>query len=69
MTPHEQAGHLRSMVSTCQPCGLGDTRANTVFSRGDGSSGLVVVGEAPGADETPPGRRSSVRQAKCSTRR
>lgn len=52
MTPHEQAlGHLRSMVSTCTMCGLGDTRANTVFSRGDGSSGLVVVGEAPGADE------------------
>lgn len=52
MTPHEQAlGHLRSMVSTCTMCGLGETRLNTVFSRGDGSSGLVVVGEAPGADE------------------
>lgn len=52
MTPHEQAlGHLRSMVSTCTMCGLSETRLNTVFSRGDGSSGLVVVGEAPGADE------------------
>ncbi len=52
MTPHEQAlGHLRSMVSTCTMCGLAETRLNTVFSRGDGSSGLVVVGEAPGADE------------------
>ena len=52
MTPHEQAlGHLRTMVLTCRMCGLGETRLNTVFSRGDGSSGLVVVGEAPGADE------------------
>ena len=52
MTPHEQAlVHLRTMVSACQMCGLGETRTNTVFSRGDGSSGLVVVGEAPGADE------------------
>lgn len=49
MTPHEQAlVHLRLMVSTCQMCGLGETRTNTVFSRGDGSSGLVVVGEQLG---------------------
>lgn len=52
MTPHEQAlVHLEAMVSTCQGCGLAETRNKTAFSRGDGSSGLVVVGEAPGADE------------------
>lgn len=52
MTPHEQAlRHLRVMAENCCCCGLGNTRMNTVFSRGDGSSGLVVVGEAPGAEE------------------
>ena len=43
--------HLATSASACTGCGLSDTRTKTVFSRGDGSSGLVVVGEAPGADE------------------
>jgi DNA polymerase len=52
MSPHEQAlVHLQTLVSSCQGCGLAETRNKTAFSRGDGSSGLVVVGEAPGADE------------------
>lgn len=52
MTPHKQAlVHLQAMVSSCQGCGLAETRNKTAFSRGDGSSGLVIVGEAPGADE------------------
>ena len=42
---------VNDLVCECRLCDLHETRANTVFSRGDGSSGLVVVGEAPGADE------------------
>lgn len=52
MNPHERAlDHLKVMVSNCQGCGLSETRNKTAFSRGDGSSGLCIVGEAPGADE------------------
>lgn len=43
--------HFATQASTCTGCGLSDTRTKTVFSRGDGLSGLLVVGEAPGADE------------------
>lgn len=32
-------------------CALGETRKNTVFSRGNPTAKLVFVGEAPGADE------------------
>lgn len=39
------------MAAECTLCELHTTRTNAVFSRGDGSSGLVVVGEAPGAEE------------------
>lgn len=52
MTPHEQAlVHLQAMVSNCRMCSLADTRTLTAFSRGNGSSGLCIVGEAPGEDE------------------
>lgn len=42
---------LRVEVSTCTRCRLSETRTQTVFSRGTGSSGLCFVGEGPGADE------------------
>jgi len=42
---------VNDLVRECRLCELHATRTNTAFSRGDGSSGLVVVGEAPGADE------------------
>lgn len=42
---------VKSEVATCAKCGLGATRTNTVFSRGNPNAKLVFVGEAPGADE------------------
>jgi uracil-DNA glycosylase family 4 len=38
-------------VTKCTACRLHETRTNTVFARGQGSSGLCFVGEGPGADE------------------
>jgi uracil-DNA glycosylase len=42
---------VKSEVESCAKCGLGGTRTNTVFSRGNPEAKLVFVGEAPGADE------------------
>lgn len=42
---------LEAEVASCTRCGLGSTRTNTVFSRGNPHAAIVFVGEAPGADE------------------
>lgn len=42
---------LSQEVSSCVQCVLHEQRTNTVFARGTGRSGLVFVGEGPGADE------------------
>lgn len=42
---------LAERVKGCTECVLHETRTQTVFSRGNGSSGLCFVGEGPGADE------------------
>lgn len=42
---------LQSLVAACTRCPLHETRTQTVFSRGTGSSGLCFVGEGPGAEE------------------
>jgi uracil-DNA glycosylase len=42
---------LAEEVRGCIKCGLHETRTQTVFARGNGSSGLCFVGEGPGADE------------------
>lgn len=42
---------LSETVRGCTRCGLHATRKQTVFARGNGSSGLCFVGEGPGADE------------------
>lgn len=38
-------------VAACTACRLHEARTQTVFARGTGSSGLLFVGEGPGADE------------------
>lgn len=38
-------------VAACELCGLCRSRKQTVFADGSGRSGLMFVGEAPGADE------------------
>jgi len=42
---------LRAAVATCQRCELHKTRRQTVFGTGRQTADLLVIGEAPGADE------------------
>jgi len=42
---------LREAVAACTACPLAKTRTQTVFSDGDGSAGVLFVGEAPGRNE------------------
>jgi uracil-DNA glycosylase len=42
---------LTAAVVACRACGLCETRTQTVFGVGDREADLMVVGEAPGADE------------------
>lgn len=42
---------LNTQICQCQKCGLGTTRKNFVFGVGNPLAEVVVVGEAPGADE------------------
>ncbi len=48
---HAKLGVIRDRVAACTACRLHETRTNSVFARGLGSSGLCFVGEGPGADE------------------
>lgn len=40
----------------CQQCGLGATRKNIVIHRGNPQARVLIVGEAPGADEDSQGK-------------
>lgn len=42
---------LARTVSGCRACGLCETRTQTVFGVGNRGADLMVIGEAPGADE------------------
>ena len=42
---------LRSRVTTCTGCELHAARTQTVFGTGDRNADLMVIGEAPGAEE------------------
>lgn len=42
---------LRDRVSHCQACGLHQSRSQTVFGGGNPEADVMVIGEAPGADE------------------
>jgi DNA polymerase len=42
---------IRAEMGDCQRCKLGATRKNLVFGQGSASARLMIVGEAPGADE------------------
>ena len=43
--------HVAGEARACRKCGLCDTRQNAVPGVGSAESGIVFVGEAPGADE------------------
>ena len=42
---------LHERVRQCRACGLHETRTQTVFGVGDRQADLLIIGEAPGADE------------------
>jgi len=42
---------VQAKVARCTQCRLHETRTKTVFARGDSRSGLMFIGEGPGADE------------------
>ena len=42
---------LRSRVESCKACELHQTRTQTVFGVGNQNADLMIIGEAPGADE------------------
>jgi uracil-DNA glycosylase family 4 len=42
---------LRAAVAACQACSLWQTRTQTVFGVGHREADLMIIGEAPGADE------------------
>ena len=42
---------LRQRVSSCTACGLWESRTQAVFGVGDKDADLLIIGEAPGADE------------------
>ncbi|MDO9507915.1 MAG: uracil-DNA glycosylase [Thermovirgaceae bacterium] len=43
--------HLKALAGTCQRCPLHSGRNNVVFGDGSRDTGLLFVGEAPGAEE------------------
>jgi uracil-DNA glycosylase family 4 len=47
---------LASAAKTCQKCRLAGTRQHVVVGEGDPFADIVVIGEAPGADEDATGR-------------
>ncbi len=42
---------LNKQICECQKCGLGKTRTKFVFGVGNPNADVLVIGEAPGADE------------------
>ncbi|HRP01428.1 MAG TPA: uracil-DNA glycosylase [Candidatus Kapabacteria bacterium] len=42
---------LNNSIKNCMECPLGDTRTNFVFGSGNPNADIMIIGEAPGADE------------------
>ncbi len=47
----ETLDELNAKINTCTKCGLNKLRTNFVFGVGNPNADVVVIGEAPGADE------------------
>ena len=50
-TKTKSLDELNNAINTCMKCSLGETRIKFVFGVGNPKAEVVVVGEAPGADE------------------
>lgn len=48
---HSEWTNLQQEVAACTACGLCKTRTQTVFGVGDTKAKLLIIGEAPGAQE------------------
>ncbi|NTV92108.1 MAG: uracil-DNA glycosylase [Chlorobiaceae bacterium] len=55
-TPFRDLTELSLSVKECTKCRLSSSRKNVVFGEGDPRAALLVIGEAPGADEDSQGR-------------
>lgn len=55
-SPSHTLEELARTVANCTACGLCKTRKQTVFSAGVAGAELMIVGEAPGADEDAQGQ-------------
>ncbi len=51
MTKEEKLTKLKDKCNNCYNCVLGKTRKNIVFSDGNINAPILLIGEAPGADE------------------
>lgn len=51
MTKEQELNKIKEECNNCQKCALGATRKNIVFSDGNPNAKIVLIGEAPGADE------------------
>ncbi len=51
MTKEVELNKIKQECNNCQKCALGATRTNIVFSDGSPNAKIVLIGEAPGADE------------------
>ena len=51
MSKELELNKLREECNNCQKCALGSTRTNIVFSDGNANAKILLIGEAPGADE------------------
>ncbi|MEE8258058.1 MAG: uracil-DNA glycosylase [Sphingomonadales bacterium] len=49
-------GELKAAIEGFEGCSLKKTAMNTVFARGEVASGLMLIGEAPGAEEDRQGK-------------
>jgi uracil-DNA glycosylase family 4 len=45
------ADELKNLINKCTKCSLGFTRKNFVFGSGNPNADIMLIGEAPGADE------------------
>jgi uracil-DNA glycosylase family 4 len=52
----QELAKLFNTARECRKCRLAETRLNFVFGEGDPCARLVVIGEAPGAEEDASGR-------------
>lgn len=50
-TAAQSLDELNSLICDCTKCSLGHTRTKFVFGVGNPNADIVIVGEAPGADE------------------